>query len=120
MSFLAKMFGPKSKYDSSLPYTYEARVPMFGDGGGYKSYFADTICGLLAHLHRQGVRPDGVSLLEIYRKTDTPIDAHLLVTPAGEWLFKPDLCRVLESHYPGHIHDSDCSFSDRTPRPTGP
>lgn len=29
MNMLEKFLGPKSKYDKSLPYTYEARIPIF-------------------------------------------------------------------------------------------
>ena len=39
MGVLKKLLGPKSKYDRSLPYTYEARVRMFEEGGDYKSYY---------------------------------------------------------------------------------
>lgn len=120
MDFLAKMLGPKSKYDPSLPYTYEARVPLFLEGDEYKSYFSDTICGLIEHLHRNGIRPREASLLEIYRERETPIDGELFATPAGDWLFKPDICRAFETHYKGHIHDAHCSFRDRDRRAVGP
>lgn len=120
MNLLANIFGPKSKYDASLPYTYEARVRMFLEGDEYKSYLADTICGLVAELQRNGIRPDEASLLEIYRERESPIDVALLATPAGEWLFKPDICRAFEAHYKGHIHEDSCSFRDRDCSAVGP
>jgi hypothetical protein len=120
MGFLAKLFGPPSKYDASLPYTYEARVPIFAESEEYKSYFSDTVCGLIEHLHRQGIRPGEAKLLEIYREKESPIDASLFATPGGEWLFKPDICRAFEEHYKGHIHGGDCSFSDRDRDAVGP
>ena len=43
MSILEKILGPKSKYDKSLPYTYEARIRIFEDGTEHKSYLSDTI-----------------------------------------------------------------------------
>lgn len=113
MSILTTVFGPKSKYDSSLPYTYEARVRIFAEGDEYKSYFSDTICGLVSALHDMGIRPDEANLLEIYRERESPIPTGLFATPSGEWLFKPDICRAFEEHYRGHIHDDDCSFRDR-------
>ena len=113
MSILARVLGPKSKYDSSLPYTYEARVPVFAEGNEYKSYFSDTICGLVEALEASSIRPGEATLLEIYREKELPIDASLFATPAGEWLFKPDICRAFEEHYKGHIHDDNCSFRDR-------
>lgn len=113
MRFLAKIFGPPSKYDKSLPYTYEARVPLFAESDEYKSFFSDTVCGLIEYLHRHGIRPGAARLVEIYREKECPIDAALFVDAAGEWLFKPDICRAFEEHYKGHIHNADCSFRDR-------
>jgi hypothetical protein len=120
MNFLDKMLGPKSKYDASLPYTYEARVRMFVEGDEHKSYFSDTICGLIEHLHRNGIQPDEASLLEVYQERELPIEARLFATPEGQWLFKPEICRAFEKHYKGHIHDADCSFSDRSRSAVGP
>lgn len=120
MNLIDKILGPKSKYDPSLPYTYEARVRMFAEGEEFKSWFSDTICGLIEHLHRNRIRPDEAVLLEIYLDRESPIDAGLFATPDGEWLFKPEICRAFEEHYKGHIHDADCSFKDRGRGTTGP
>lgn len=120
MSFLAQILGPKSKYDASLPYTYEARVPMFAEGDEHKSYFSDTICGLVTCLHRNGIQPREARLWEIYREREVPIDTRLFTSPAGEWLFTPEICRAFEEHYKGHIHDDDCSFRDRGRGSVGP
>lgn len=78
MSLLNKILGPKSKYDRSLPYTYEARIRIFEDGSEHKTYLSDTICGLVEHLQRIGVAPAEAEILEIYRERETPIDARLL------------------------------------------
>lgn len=120
MDFLETVFGPKSKYDASLPYTYEARIRMFEEGDEYKSYFSDTICGLIEYLDRKRIPPDGVAIFEVYAQRESPIDAQLFTTPDRRWLFKPDLCRTFEQHYPGHIHDRTCSFRDRGRSGTGP
>ena len=113
MGILDRILGPKSKYDRSLPYSYEARIRLFDDGGEHQSYLSDTICGLIEHLHRRGVRPLQVEIFEIFRDRETPIEARLFADTAGEWLFRPELCRAFERHYPGHIQEASCSFSDR-------
>lgn len=120
MDFLDKVLGPKSKYDASLPYTYEARVRMFEEGAEYKSYFSDTICGLIEYLDGKRIPPAGVAIFEVYAQRESPIDARLFTTPDQRWLFKPDLCRTFERHYPGHIHGKACSFKDRARNGIGP
>ena len=62
---------------------------------------------------RRGIRPLQVEIFEIFRDRETPIEARLFADTAGEWLFKPALCRAFERHYPGHIQEASCSFSDR-------
>ena len=120
MSLLENIIGPKSKYDATLPYTYEARIRMFEESDDYKSYFSDTICGLIEYLDRQQIAPPGVGIFEVYPEQEAPISARLFTTPDGKWLFKPDICRVFEQHYPGHIHGAICSFKDRARHGIGP
>ena len=120
MSLIEKILGPKSKYDKSLPYTYEARVRIFEGGEEYNSYLADTICGLVEHLHRNGIKPDEVQIVEVYQEQEFPIDAKRFATSGQQWLFKPDLCRAFEDHYKGHIHADTCSFNDRNDKGSGP
>lgn len=120
MSLFEKILGPKSKYDKSLPYTYEARIRLFEGSEEYNSYFADTICGLVEYLHRNGITPDEVQIVEVYQEQEFPIDALLFATPDRQWLFKPDLCRSFEEHYKGHIQDNTCSFKDRDNEGSGP
>lgn len=120
MGLLEKILGPKSKYDKSLPYTYEARIRIFEDGSEYKSYISDTICGLIEHLDRVRIGPEGTEIFEIYQERESPIDARLFTTADRQWLFKPDICRTFEQHYPGHIHGRTCSFNDRDRDAVGP
>lgn len=120
MSLLGKMLGPKSKYDESLPYLYEARLRMFEESEEYKSYFSDTICGLIEYLHRHNIAPDGVKIVEVYREQESAIDPRFFTTSDQRWLFKPDICRAFEQHYPGHIQDKTCSFKDRDRGGIGP
>jgi hypothetical protein len=120
MSILEKILGPKSKYDKSLPYTYEARIRMFEEGDEHKSYFSDTICGLIEYLHRNKIPPSGVNIFEVYLEQESPIDHRFFTTPDQQWLFKPDICRAFEKHYAGHIRDKTCSFKDRGRAGMGP
>jgi len=120
MSFLDKILGPKSKYDKSLPYTYEARTPIFEGSDEYNSYFSDTICGLIEYLQRNRIQPGGVKIFGIYLKQESPIDPRFFTTTDQQWLFKPNICRAFENHYPGHIRDKTCSFKDRDRAGTGP
>jgi len=120
MGLIEKILGPKSKYDKSLPYTYEARVRLFEGGEEYNSYLADTICGLVEYLHRNGIKPDEVQIVEVYQEQEFPIDAKRFTTPDHQWLFKPDICRAFEDHYKGHIHADSCSFDDRDCKGSGP
>lgn len=120
MGLLGKILGPKSKYDKSLPYTYEARIRTFEDGSEHKTYLSDTICGLVEHLERNGIAPAEAEIFEVYRERETPIDARLLAGAEGRWLSRQELCRAFERHYPGHIHATGCSFEDRERGCLGP
>lgn len=120
MGILDRILGPKSKYDRSLPYSYEARIRLFEDGGEHQSYLSDTICGLIEHLQRNGIGPEEAELYEIYRENETPIPASLLVNADGQWLSKQELCHAFERHYPGHIREGSCSFEDRERGCLGP
>ncbi len=42
VGILRNLLGPKSKYDKSIPYTYEARVAIIEGAEDYNSYFSDT------------------------------------------------------------------------------
>ena len=120
MGLIGKTLGPKSKYDKSLPYTYEARGGLFEGGEEYNSYQADTICGLVEYLHKKGIRPGEVQIVEVYREQEFPVDARRFTTPDRQWLFKPDICRAFEDHYKGHIQPGSCSFDDRDCKASGP
>mgnify|MGYP006922217596 CR=1 FL=1 len=124
MGLLGKILGPKSKYDESLPYTYEARVRIFEAadeiGDEFKTYLSDTICGLVEHLRKNGIGPAEAEIYEIYRENETAIPSSLLTTSDGQWLAKQELCRAFERHYPGHIRADSCSFEDRGRGCVGP
>lgn len=120
MGLVEKMLGPKSKYDKSLPYTYEARVRILQGSVEYNSYFSDTICGLVEYLHRCHIQPGEAEIFEIYQKQELALEVQRFATPDNRWLFKPDICRAFEDHYQGHIQDNSCSFNDRDGKGSGP
>lgn len=120
MGLLQKLLGPQSKYDETLPYTYEARVRVFEDSDDFKTYFSDTICGLVAALQKDGIGPEESELFEIYHDNETQLAASLLTNAEGKWLSREELCHAFEQHYPGHIHRDSCSFEDRSRSCAGP
>lgn len=120
MSLLNKILGPESKYDKSLPYTYEARVPIIEGGETYNSYFSDTICGLLEYLEENKIDPAGVKIFEIYQTQESVIDPAFYTTSDNKWLFKPEICQSFKEHYKGHIQEGKCSFKDRDREGCGP
>jgi hypothetical protein len=120
MSLLKKILGPKSKYDKSIPYTYEARVRIIEGGDEFNSYFSDTICGLVEYLHQKGIRPEDAQIIEVYQERELPLGEKLLTTPDRQWLFKPDICRSFAGHYSGHIRENSCTFDDRECKGSGP
>mgnify|MGYP000549756240 CR=1 FL=1 len=129
MSLTHKLFGPKSKYDASLPYTYVARVPAIdGDDELHNDYFADTICGLIAYLDEQDIAPDDVQILGLYRDREIPLEKKYCLDLDGYWLKRPHICHALEEQYReslelqyrGHVEDGECSFEDRDRAGSGP
>ena len=113
MSIVSKLIGPQSKYDKSIPYTYEARVPIFEGDEEYNSYIADTICGLISCLNKKKITPDEVTIYEIFETEEKIIDHNLYVSKESRWLSKSELCQSFKEHYKGHIFEGGCSFEDR-------
>lgn len=120
MNLFEKILGPKSKYDKSIPYTYEARIRIVEGSEDYNSYFADTICGLVEYLDQNGIKPGEMQIIEVYQEREVPLDVKLLTSAEHQWLFKPDICRSFEQHYKGHIRESSCTFDDRDCKGSGP
>ena len=120
MGIVQKILGPKSKYDHSLPYTYEAREPVLDDGNTCNSYLSDTICGLIEYLNKHDISAGDVQIYEVYQDNEFPIDISLCVNKENNWLTKPELCVSFKEHYKGHIEDGKCSFRDRDRSCSGP
>lgn len=120
MNLLTRWLGPKSKYDETIPYTYQARLPIPELEGVYHTYQADTICGLVEYLHANEITPDEVEIYEEYQGKETLIQKKLYTTPDNQWLFKPQICQAFEAEYQGHIHGNHCSFEDRHKKGAGP
>ena len=129
MGIVRKILGPKSKYDSTLPYTYVAKAAVIeGDNSLVNHYFADTICGLIEYLHEHNVSPEEVKLFGCYRDKEIPIDIKYCLSEKGDWLKRPDICHSLETHYKesveerykGHVELGNCYFEDRNREGSGP
>jgi hypothetical protein len=119
MSILRSVLGPASKYDHRLPYAYEARVAS-GVPGLTEDYVCDTLCGLLERLADERVAASGVTLLEIRPEGEIPILVEHCVNAAGEWLRRPEACRMFESRYVGHERAGRCCYRDRSREAAGP
>ena len=120
MKWIDRFLEHPSKYDSSLPYTYEARVSVIEWDDAYNSYYSDTICGLIDFLRQKNIRPDQVRLYEIYQDHEAIMETCLCLDEHELWLPRPMLCRSLHDHYKGHIDDRHCSFQDRNRLAYGP
>ena len=120
MSLLNRILGPESKYDDSLPYTYEAKVFIAGVEGMTQSYISDTLCGILERLEKEGVAPDEVAILEIRPEGEFPVLLEHCTGPDGKWLRRPEACRSFEEHYAGHEKTGRCCYRDRSREAEGP
>ncbi len=129
MGIVRKILGPLSKYDSTLPYTYVAKVAVIeGDESLFNHYFADTICGLIEYLQEHNISPDEVQLFGCYRDKEIQIDKKYCLSETGNWLKRPDICHSLETHYKesmeeqykGHVELGECFFEDRDREGSGP
>ena len=125
---LTKLFGQKSQHDESLPYTYEAKVPIMEGVDIYNYYVSDTICGLIEYLEKNEIKPDGIEIYEVFhgevydlfQNEEKVIQQDLYTTKEGDWLHIPELCRSLKEHYKGHVYEGRCSFKDRDRKGIGP
>ncbi|MBT8378166.1 MAG: hypothetical protein KJN64_02925 [Ignavibacteria bacterium] len=131
MSLIRKLFGPKSKYDKSLPYTYEAQIDVLCWKGAepmYSYYYSDTICGLVGYLEANNITPEGVEIFGIYLNKEIPLEKKYCLSEDGKWLKRPDICKSLEEHfeqtmeeqYKGHVANGECAFDDRNRVGSGP
>jgi len=123
MCKIRKILEPKSKYDKSIPYTYEAKVDILSGQRKepkYEHYFADTICGLIEYLDEHNIGPDEAQLNEVYRNKKIIVKKDYCITPDGKWLFRPDICDSMHAHYKGHSDEHSCSYRDRDREGSGP
>jgi len=116
MALIDKIIGPKSKYEKTIPYTYEARVEYINGESEYYSYLADTICGLIAKLEEKAINANQVTIFEIFNEQEKQLDLALCVSAERQWLSRRELCKSFSHHYEGHIDDDGCTFADRDGR----
>ena len=131
MIIASKLFGPKSKYDKSLPYTYMAKIDVLNGQSQepvYDYYFADTICGLIEYLDEHDVHSDEIVIAGIYRSKEHELSKNVFTDSNGQWLKRPILCQSIEAYYEktkdefykGHTDEGECSFEDRERQGSGP
>lgn len=120
MGTVREFLGPKSKYEKSIPYTYEARVRFIDNQPDYNSYLADTICVLVDRLNTLEVSPADVDIYEIFQGDEKLLGIDFCISADGKWLSREELCQSFKEHYPGHIYEGGCSFEDRDDDVAGP
>jgi len=131
MTIASKLFGPKSKYDKTLPYTYMAKIDVLNGQSEepvYDYYFADTICGLIEYLDDHDVHSDEIVIAGIFQTDEHELDKAVFTAQDGDWLKRPFLCQSIEAHYKktndefykGHVDDGECAFEDRERQGSGP
>ncbi len=121
MNFLTKMFG--SKYNKTVPYTYQAVIQVVEDDDDDSiriAYFADRICSLTNFLKKQQIVPDTVTIFETYDGKETVVPKELYMTEDSKWLPKTELCHPMTSRYGEPKDEHTCQFRDRTNRVAGP
>ncbi len=119
MNFLMKIFG--SKYNKTVPYTYQAVVKVVEDDDSIQIvYFADRICSLTNFLKKQQISPDTVTIYETYDGKETMVPEELYMNKEGKWLPKKDLCHPMTGRYGEPKDEHNCQFRDRTNRIAGP
>ncbi len=122
MNIARKILGPKSKYDSTIPYTYKAEINVLQGVEAdplFIQCFADTLCGLVEYLKEHNYEAGEVTLYEITLKGETEIRKELCINKKGEWLSRPAICHSLEGNYRGHIDEKRCSYRDRDRKGSG-
>lgn len=126
MNLIDKILGPASKYDASLPYTYEACIDTLDGLGetedvGIGYFYSETLCGIIEYLIKENVTPDQVKIFAVFDEKEIELDLEPVLTKEREWLSRPKLCRSLEKYYQktlkpefkGHHREDDCSYDDR-------
>lgn len=123
MNIFRKIAGPRSKYLTFLPYTYEARVDVLyghGDEPLYLYYNADTLCGLIECLQEKDIGADEVEIFEIYVSGNLRIKNEVCLDKKHHWLKRPHLCKALKGNYIGHSDEDNCAYQDRDRQACGP
>lgn len=116
MRMIRKVLGPQSKYDRSIPFTYEARIDVLhgmSDTPEQVSCFSDTVCGLVEYLEDNDVDPDDVELYQIFEEDEMLLKKKYVVSKAGKWMFRPQICKSLKDKFKGHIDETRCDYRDR-------
>ena len=131
MAGIRKLIQPKSKYNKTIPFTYEAKVDILQGYNGlhlFNIYISDTICGLIEYLAERQIKPDNVEIIGVYKDKEVTLDISVCLDDKGYWLNRPIICKKLESHfrmtmeaaYKGHTGFDTCLYNDRNTKGYGP
>ena len=101
--------------NSTYPYTYQAVVNILDEDDSIQvSYFADTICGLVAFLKKRREDPGRTKIFEIYRGQETPVPSRCYLGDDGRWLSRQELCHPMSSRYGEPGKEGSCPFHGRS------
>ena len=75
---------------------------------------------MLERLADEGIAPVDVTIVEVRPDGELPVLVEHCVGQDGTWLRRPDACRSLEAHYPGHEKSGRCCYRDRSRQADGP
>jgi len=114
MELLARMLGGND--NNTYPYTYQAIVNILdeADDSMQVSYFADTICGLVAFLKKRHEDPSRTKILEIYQGEETPVPGRCYLRDDGSWLSRQELCYPMSSRYGEPGREGSCPFRGKS------
>jgi len=113
MGLLARVFGVDD--NNTYPYTYQAVVNILDEDDSIQvSYFADTICGLIAFLKKRGEDPGRTKVFEIYQGQETLIPSRCYLGEGGLWYSRQELCHPMSSRYGKPGREGSCPFQGRS------
>ena len=100
---------------ATYPYTYQAVVNILDEDDSIQvSYFADTICGLVAFLKKRDEYPERTKIFEIYQGQETRVPDRCYLGEDGGWLTRQELCYPMTTRYGEPGKEGSCPFRGRS------
>ncbi|HHJ16846.1 MAG TPA: hypothetical protein ENJ80_09135 [Gammaproteobacteria bacterium] len=101
--------------NETYPYTYQAIVNIIDEDDSIQvSYFADTICGLVAYLKKRSEDPGRTRIFEIYQGKETQVPDRCYLGDDGDWLSRQALCYPMTTRYGEPGKEGSCPFQGRS------